>query len=127
LNQNNFTGCFECKCAGGGENNNVVEIEEEKQQQQQEEEDSNNVTTNCEPITKENCLYNDHAYIVGENFQVVFKMYFLFCIFCVLFSSLCFFNLSLFYFVFSGCVFCFYFCCVFIDSSLFVLCFFSMF
>ncbi|CAK5025655.1 unnamed protein product [Meloidogyne enterolobii] len=66
LNQNNFTGCFECKCAGEGENNNV-EIEEENKQQQQQ--DSINITTNCEPVTKENCLYNDHAYSIGENFQ----------------------------------------------------------
>uniref|UniRef100_A0A915NLR5 VWFC domain-containing protein n=1 Tax=Meloidogyne floridensis TaxID=298350 RepID=A0A915NLR5_9BILA len=69
LNQNNFTGCFECKCAGdGGENNNVVEIEEEEKQQQQQE-DPINITTNCETVAKENCLYNDHAYSVGENFQ----------------------------------------------------------
>ncbi|CAK5073475.1 unnamed protein product [Meloidogyne enterolobii] len=132
LNQNNFTGCFECKCAGDGENNNV-EIEEENKQQQQQY-DSINITTSCEPVTKENCLYNDHAYSVGENFQVVFKMYFLFClfiVFLVVFFVFIFIVFSCFkfvYFVFFFFLIQVYLFCVFLcfNSSLFILRF-SMF
>ncbi|KAL7073323.1 hypothetical protein ACQ4LE_007602 [Meloidogyne hapla] len=61
LQQNHFTGCFECKCAG----ENIIGIEENGQQQ-------NSNITKCEALTKENCprfcahgysLNNDGCYI----------------------------------------------------------------
>lgn len=80
LYQNTSTSCFECKCIE--EEENIIQIEENKQKiilkEEKIEEKQNKSNTDCQPLLKENCLYNERAYDVGEHFQVLFKVYFTF-------------------------------------------------